>query len=202
MATQNHQNNRNTLTPSEYEKYYVHKDVDRSIQLLWLQDYTDSLLRHIQAVYQAGIKLEIDYEQLDFHDDSKWYVQEFPHYARHFHGDKGNPTGWARAWLHHIHKNPHHWQHWIFPDKFKVEGADIEEGVLEMPSNFALEMIADWMGSSFVYTGSWDMHDWLAKNSGRIILHSKTAKFVESVLRKEGYDVRFKTPHKEQSPVP
>lgn len=45
------------------------------------------------------------------------------------------------AWLHHIHANPHHWQHWL------LQQDDGKLIVLE-PTNAALnEMIADWIGA-------------------------------------------------------
>jgi hypothetical protein len=56
-----------------------------------------------------------------------------------------------------------------------------------MPSMYALEMIADWMGASMAYTGSWDMTDWLYKNMPNIRLHSFTAKYVREVLDMLGY---------------
>jgi len=56
-----------------------------------------------------------------------------------------------------------------------------------MPEMFALEMVADWMGSSWAYTGSWDMSAWLTKNIPRIRLHPGTATFVGDVLDGLGY---------------
>lgn len=45
------------------------------------------------------------------------------------------------AWLHHIHANPHHWQHWILhEDSGKVI-------VLVMPLAAINEMVADWIGA-------------------------------------------------------
>lgn len=58
---------------------------------------------------------------------------------------------------------------------------------MEMPRCYALEMVADWMGSSMAYTGSWDMADWLEKNMPRIRLHTKTAAYVREVLDSLGY---------------
>lgn len=63
-----------------------------------------------------------------------------------------------------------------------IEAVRIENGVMEMPQHYALEMIADWMGASKTYTGSWDMSDWLAENMNKIRVHSKTAKYLREVL--------------------
>jgi hypothetical protein len=157
------------------------------IQMQWLRDFDESVHKHIFYVQQAGEKIGVPSGQLQRHDLSKFMIQEFPHYARQFHGDKADPDGFAGAWLHHIHSNPHHWQYWMFPDAFVTKGSKVENGVVEMPPTYALEMIADWMGASYVYTGSWDMAEWLFKNIPRIILHSETAEYVRQTLDMLGY---------------
>lgn len=151
-----------------------------------VEAYKISLTRHIEFVQEAGRLIGVAGEQLDLHDKSKWSEEEFYGYAMHFHGG-GAPDEFARAWLHHIHHNPHHWQHWIFSDGFTPKGSNVENGVVEMPQKYALEMIADWMGASRAYTGSWDMKDWLYKNMPRIRVHSNTAEYVRQTLDHLGY---------------
>lgn len=113
----------------EYRVYGVTQDqIDR---------YANSLEQHIRYVREACTRIGgVTFDQMVSHDRSKWTVEEFPFYARKFHG--GWMTGeekeridrdFARAWLHHLHHNPHHWQHWIFPDGFKPR-------VIEMPANY------------------------------------------------------------------
>lgn len=149
--------------------------------------YYESLTKHIAAVQDVGNQLGLSEWQLERHDLSKFSHAEFNGYALHFHGG-GAPAKFARAWLNHIHSNPHHWQFYIFPDGFKLQDADLENSTLEMPENYALEMLADWSGASFAYTGSFDMTDWLKKNIPRISVHSKTADFLRSALHRMGYD--------------
>lgn len=148
-------------------------------------NYTSSLIAHIKNVQQAGDKLGVPAAQLALHDISKWSEQEFPFYEQNFFGDKGNPQGFAQAWLHHIHHNPHHWQHWMFPDSFKSEG--VVNGCLWMPPNYVLEMVADWMGSSMTYTGSWDMSAWLDSNYHKVKLHPDSNDTLDKILGKWGY---------------
>lgn len=150
------------------------------------KDYVESLKEHIAYVQEAGRKLGLPNEQLDIHDKSKWEEPEFSGYALHFKGG-GAPDKFAVAWIHHIHYNPHHWQHWIFPDNYTPNGSNVENGVIEMPEKYALEMVADWMGASKAYTGSWDMADWLSKNISRVIVHSKTAEYLRGILDHLGY---------------
>lgn len=149
--------------------------------------YLDSLIKHITYVREAGQRLGVDIGNLEFHDESKFSDLEFLPYVERYHGGNPDPDRYVRAWLHHIHHNPHHWQHWIFPDGFMPEGSSVERGVVKMPEIYALEMVADWMGSSMAYTGSWDMNRWLLENMGRIRLHSETAEFVRGVLINFGY---------------
>jgi hypothetical protein len=155
--------------------------------------FYESVTAHIRYVREAGRHLGVPESQLAIHDDSKFMAEEFPAYAINFHSGSSPVDGSAasanfvRAWLHHIHHNPHHWQHWIFPDGFSPRGSGVENGVVEMPRHYALEMIADWMGASMAYTGSWDMADWLHKNMPKIRVHSNTATYLRSQLDVLGY---------------
>lgn len=144
--------------------------------------FREALTEHIKYVKEAGEMLGVDTFLLDIHDQSKRSAFELEDYARQFKGAKDDPNGFANAWLHHIHNNPHHWQHWIFPDGYTLKGSDIENGVTKMPRTFVLEMIADWLGASMAYTGSWNIADWLRKNISRIIVHSETARFLRHTL--------------------
>lgn len=148
--------------------------------------FADSLREHIAFVQEAGVKIGVPPIQIFLHDMSKWSREEFPGYAMHFKGG-GVPDAFSLAWLHHIHHNPHHWQHWIFSDGFTPKGSAVESGCVEMPQNYALEMVADWMGASMAYTASWDMADWLWKNIPKIRVHSRTAAYLQEVLDGLGY---------------
>jgi len=150
------------------------------------QDFIFSLNAHIAYVREAGEDIGVHQDQLKIHDNSKWSDAEFYAYAKHFHGG-GAPDLFASAWLHHIHLNPHHWQHWIYPDGYTPKGSNVENGIVQMPNIYALEMIADWMGASRAYTGSWDMKDWLWEHMPKIAVHSKTADFLRAQLDNLGY---------------
>lgn len=152
-----------------------------------LRDYLLTLFDHIIYVREAGKQLGVSEQQLREHDTSKFCLEELPYYVRQFKGDKADPDGFARAWLHHIHWNEHHWQHWLFPDGFTPKGSQVEKGALAMPGEYALEMVADWMGASKAYTGSFDMMDWLHKNMPKIRVHSQTAAHLRGILDGLGY---------------
>lgn len=163
-------------------------------------NYQQKLIAHVEAVKEAGRRLGVPEVQLAVHDASKWSKEEFGAYAEYFsEGRDESPVDtqqaisdrFAQAWLHHIHWNEHHWQHWMFADGWSPKNSQVENGVLRMPENFALEMIADWMGASYVYTGSWNMSAWLRTNVPRIRLHSLTARYVTDELLQLGYEETF-----------
>ena len=59
------------------------------------------------------------------HDASKSKPDEYEAYDAYFYG--GNRSyavvqAFQRAWLLHIHRNPHHWQHWVLINDDPGEG--------------------------------------------------------------------------------
>lgn len=157
------------------------------------KDFLESVQAHVCYVIEAGLKVGLGELHLSLHDESKFGQDEFPYYAMNFHGGSSPVDGttvkddFARAWLHHIHHNPHHWQHWIFADGFSPKGSAVESGVVEMPAIYVYEMVADWMGASRAYTGSWDMATWLATNLPKVRLHSRSWVVLKGILREQPY---------------
>ena len=160
--------------------------------------YIVSLREHIENVQEACEQLGVDRNQADIHDQSKFSPEEFESYANYFWNSDGTPAKkedhttmkqyeFIHAWLHHIHYNPHHWQHWIFPDGYAPENMVASkyitrDGTMPMPERFVLEMVADWMGASKSYTGSWDMGIWLIENIKRITLHPYSTESLRRIL--------------------
>lgn len=182
---------RNGLISSSHHEVYGLWGLDPQLG----KAYRERLIKHVSAVQEFGLKLGLPEDQLTAHDASKWEEVEFVPYARYFVEHGGSPVNrldvgeaFAQAWLHHLHHNPHHWQHWIFPDGWRPVGSMVEEGgVVEMPRRFALEMIADWHGAGYAYTGSWDIADWLWKNMPKIRVHTITAAYLRETLDHLGY---------------
>lgn len=115
------------------------------------------------------------------HDQSKFDPEEYAAYDAYFYG--GNRSfsvvnEFRKAWLTHIHRNPHHWQHWILIND------DPEEGVIimEMPYNHLLEMICDWWAFSWVASDLKLIFSWYNEHKNHIKLHSKTRLELESIL--------------------
>lgn len=144
-------------------------------------------LKHKWYVFLACLQVDVPLWRAIIHDLSKFTPSELPQYNRHFFGDKGDPKGFARAWLHHQNYNPHHWEYWITRSDHSHGGSGAVDGCLEMPETYIREMIADWLGASRAYTGSWEMSDWLLKNLPKIKLHPLTRRKVHNVLTELGY---------------
>jgi hypothetical protein len=166
-----------------YDWYSITQDV--------VENYLQSLCDHVMNVRSAGHIIGVNPQQMIDHDSSKFSLSEFPYYARNFQGDKGDIDGFARAWLHHIHVNEHHWQHWLFPDNFAPKGSTVESGAVWMDECWIKEMVADWMGANLTYQRTMDMSEWLTKNLPKIKLNSNSWPTLKGVLRDHGKEYGY-----------
>jgi len=129
------------------------------------------------------------------HDWSKFMPAEWFPYVEHFYGPKPiqcDETGYYhavgiddifdRAWLHHIHYNAHHWQHWMLIQD------DDEDKILEMPNDIAIEMICDWRGAG-IAQGTPNTMAWYEKHKDKMKLHPKTRILAEDLLRSKSKGV-------------
>lgn len=142
--------------------------------------YANYLLRHKWFVLVAGLRTKAPLWRLLIHDWSKFLPCEWVHYATSFYGPRPR-TGEVKAafnyaWLHHIHANPHHWQHW----SLREDSGAVK--ILEIPDHFTKEMLADWMGAGRAITGKWDIVEWYKKNRDIIQLAPNTRWRVEHQL--------------------
>ena len=160
------------------------------------KEYDDYLNEHIGAVRNAaawmadnlGIVRDMTAEEqytfdyaAQLHDESKWGVAEYGPYDAYFYGER-DEEAFNRAWLHHIHSNSHHWQHWLLMnDDGKYRDPD-KVIPLEMPRVCALEMVADWWSFSWRSGNLEEVFGWYEEHKDNIILQPKTREFVESVL--------------------
>lgn len=128
------------------------------------------------------------------HDLSKLRPSEWRPYRAYFYGDKSTENQAANkegkpeetgdrafdiAWLKHIHRNPHHPQHWIL----RRDDGSIEP--MPMPEGPMLEMLCDWFGAGAAITGnaSWTRtRDWYFANFDETTLHPRTKARVEAFL--------------------
>lgn len=116
------------------------------------------------------------------HDLSKYAPDEYKPYDNYFYGEKSLTATIAfnRAWLMHIHRNPHHWQYWVLIDD------DAEEGTIciEMPYEYIIEMICDWWSFSWIKGDLFEIFAWYENHKNHIKLHRNTRLIVEEILER------------------
>ena len=159
------------------------------------EKYDEYLRQHINAVRRALVwmleNLELpqfdeEYKEdarlnVQYHDGTKRCLDEYEAYDSYFYGDKDEDE-FNYAWLRHIHRNPHHWQHWLLMNddgKYRDPGKVI---ALEMPEEYVLEMIADWWSFSWRSGNLREVFGWYESHKDKMILHPNTRELVESVL--------------------
>lgn len=152
--------------------------------------YDEYLHDHVSGVRKAYLWLldhgiipgtsDLLIEDIEEHDLSKRSDTEYDAYDKYFYG--GNKSfkvvrDFNYAWLHHIHRNPHHWQYWV------LQHDDEPEEILEMPEKYVYEMICDWWSFSWKSGNLEEIFDWYEKHKS-MKLHEKTRKLVEDILAK------------------
>lgn len=117
------------------------------------------------------------------HDWQKFTPAEWRPYVLSFYGPwkyKDRPewlvADFDRAWLHHQHYGPHHWQHWVLREDSGATKA------LKMPRRYVQEMVADWYGAGRAINGRADLVGWYDKNREKIVLHPSTRDDVDRLI--------------------
>jgi len=160
--------------------------------------YLDYIMNHRNKVKKAYFKyakelceaVGVDMEKVDLiitlHDNSKFSNAEFAPYVHKFYPvvpieeqteeiKIKIETEFNRAWLHHIHYNPHHPEYWILFDGHNTN-------ILDMPSEYIVEMLCDWQ-SFAKEDGSGGAYDFYYKKDNKEgLLSDKTRELVEKGL--------------------
>lgn len=139
-----------------------------------LPNYVDSLN------YNSNDLEKID-DIIKSHDKSKWSEEEYQACDKYFYsGNRSHKVviDFYYAWLHHIHTNPHHWQHWVLIHDEPNEPTT----VLEMPDVYILEMICDWWTFSWNKGDLTEIFSWYNNHKDHIMFHNKTRIKVEQIL--------------------
>ena len=169
----------------DYENYlYMHIN-NVMIGFEWISS-------NIADVYILKILPDVNFirveENIKNHDISKNLEDEYKAYDDYFYGERTPEVKRAfnYAWLKHIHRNPHHWQHWILPED---EGKIV---ALDMPDDCILEMICDWWSFSWkknseahgfdLKAGLYEIFDWYKSHKDKIIFSDRTRVKVEKFL--------------------
>ena len=155
----------------EYKNYIIeHKER--------VKQFADWLVENLPELFD-GCDVDMFYDIIEEHDESKFSEEEFEPYAQKFYGPQdinGKPLdyvpGYDDAWLHHYMNNEHHPEYW--------DGED-------MPFIYILEMLCDW-GSFSIDKG--DLHELSkyyydnAKEDKEKNLSDATKEIIEEILSK------------------
>ena len=162
---------------AEYDAYIKEHIENLKRGLEWVQ-------QNLSGPFINGEKLTEAMLNADIHDQSKWTVEEYDAYDKYFYGDHVRPpevqSAFDRAWLHHIHQNPHHWQHWVLLEDDPNLGSFGK--ILDMPLEYVYEMIADWWTFSWKNKNLMEIFNWYAAHRDNIRLSAKTRMIVEGIL--------------------
>lgn len=151
--------------------------MNKHIKYLWY------VIRHKWFVFVECLKLGVPLWAAIIHDWQKFTPTEWKPYVLSFYGpwSYDERPAWLieafdRAWLHHIHCGPHHWEYWIL-----VQDAE-DDKILEMPDRYQREMLADWRGAGRAITGEDNTKEWYKENRGKVQLHPRTREWIELQL--------------------
>lgn len=128
----------------EYKQYIV--DHINEVQRQYAK-YKPLFEKLFPEVFEYTELSELMEYTIQIHDQSKFSKEEFQLYCDWFFPDpvKGKISGteFNGAWLHHIHCNPHHPQHWLYYDEDtkKVTAYDI-------PDVNLIDLLCDWLAMS------------------------------------------------------
>lgn len=160
----------------EYDRYLTQHKYNVARGLLWFRQNLPEFLKGEETKnYDYEWQIGMD------HDSSKTSAAEYTAYDKYFYG--GNKSfavvqEFKKAWLLHIHRNPHHWQYWVLINDDPNEG----EVVLDMPENYILEMICDWWSFSWANGDLTSIFKWYEDHKDYIKLSTHTRSMVESAL--------------------
>ena len=151
---------------------------------LYLEQHKGNVLKGLRWIQEnlPDIAVGAVEWQIEFaHDESKSHSDEYEAYDAYFYG--GNRSykvvqDFNKAWLLHIHRNPHHWQYWVLIH----DDPDEDMTILDMPYNYILEMICDWWSFSWQKKNLYEVFDWYDEHKDYIKLSDKTRKTVEKIL--------------------
>lgn len=157
----------------EYDKYIAEHKENVKKGYRWIE-------RHIPVWIENHLKSDI-FKAIETHDDSKTNRDEYEAYDAYFYG--GNKSynvvaNFDKAWLLHIHRNEHHWQHWVLIN----DESEKELVALEMPYEYIIEMICDWWSFSWKTGNLYEILDWYDERKSYIKLHDITRRYVERIL--------------------
>lgn len=154
----------------QYDNFLTEHKENVAKGFRWLQE-------NIPEVIEDGFEWQICFN----HDASKTDPEEYDAYDAYFYGNNRSYSvvqNFKKAWLRHIHNNPHHWQHWILINDEPKEGMV----VIDMPYIYVVEMICDWWSFSWTKGDLNEIFGWYEDRKDYMKLSANTRRSVEYIL--------------------
>ena len=155
---------------------------------IYLEQHRDNVRRGYEWIkinlpqLLNGLDID-DMDQLILnHDSSKSKPDEYDAYDKYFYGNRSYAAkrNFDYAWLKHIHRNPHHWQHWVLIN----DDPKLGEIILDMQYDYVIEMICDWWAFSWNSGDLEEIFKWYDEHKDYMKLSDVTRKTVEDILDK------------------
>lgn len=154
----------------------------------YIQAHTNAVKSAFYYLREAGVFSGISEKELEKaerkilkHDHSKFSDEEWDAYDAYFYGRSRSfevVEEFKRAWLHHIHENRHHWQHWVLIPEDPGE----ELTALEIPDCYIVEMVCDWASFGYMHGDVSEVTDWYDSHKKRIVMHPTSRRKIEDIL--------------------
>lgn len=161
----------------QYDNYIVKHKANVMKGYEWLCENLPEVAGKAEILCYGGSMKDI----IANHDTSKYNAEEYGPYDAYFYGNNKSYSvvqDFKRAWLMHIHRNPHHWQHWILINDEPNEG----EVILEMDYHYIVEMICDWWAFSWARDNLHEIFKWYDEHKDYMKLAPRTRETVELIL--------------------
>ena len=156
----------------QYDNFLTEHKENVAKGFRWLQE-------NIPEIIEDSFEWQICFN----HDASKTDPEEYDAYDAYFYGNNRSYSvvqNFKKAWLRHIHNNPHHWQHWILINDEPKEGMV----VIDMPYIYVVEMICDWWSFSWTKGDLNEIFGWYEDRKDYMKLSANTRISVEYILGK------------------
>lgn len=155
----------------EYDEYLEMRSKNIKKAYNWIKRSASEILKD---------KNKIDYSwHIDFHDDTKTIPDEYAAYDAYFFGKQTLKVkqNYRIARLAHIHRNPHHWQHWVLLTD------DLGVQILEMPYECIVDMVCGWWSYSWMKDDLFSIFDYYEEHKSKIKLHKTSRDNLEWILK-------------------
>lgn len=161
----------------------------------------NTITKHRHEVIRNCRKSGILWQGL-FHDLSKYSPTEFFQGAKYYQGTRSpndkarEELGYAKAWMHHMGRNRHHFEYWR-------DYSPVHKGYMmpvKMPLNYVVEMFCDRVAASKIYQGKdytdASAYEYFMRGKPRRegMIHKETSDTLESLLlmlKDEGEEKTF-----------